>query len=81
MTISEVKQNKDVTRNFSVSVVIHNDSQKVIRRIYWNLRNLKVWVEKCGKSWKSVDFKENISAVVHENLKMPSEYTDISQRT
>jgi len=69
------------TSNFSVSEVNHNDSQKVIKRIHRNLRNLKVWMEKCIKSWISVDFKESISAAAHQYLNLPSEHKDISQRT
>lgn len=39
-----------------------------------------MWMGKCGKFWISVDFKERISAVAHEDLKLPSEHKDMSQR-
>jgi hypothetical protein len=68
-----------MTISLAISVN-HNDSQKVIRRIHWNLRNLKVCMEKCGKSWISVDFKESISSVAYGYLKLPSEHKDISRR-
>ena len=37
-------------------------------------------MEKCGKSWILVDFKERVSAVAHECLKLPTEHKDTSKR-